>query len=113
MKTNRFLFIALLTSVIPLAGKAASFDCNKARLADEHAICNTRHLSDLDVEMSTKYHFLRGLFGMGAASELMDVQSEWLEKRLLCESDVACLTSLYQHRIKQLDQLYEKIDKPI
>ncbi|HIF6691408.1 TPA: hypothetical protein ACX37Y_005148, partial [Serratia marcescens] len=57
------LFTALAA---PLAAQAASFDCAKAAGSDERAICANRTLNDLDVQMATKYQFLRGLFAMGA-----------------------------------------------
>ncbi len=54
---------ALLT---PLSVNAASFDCQKAQAADEKAICAHLTLNDKDVEMHTKYQFLKGLFAMGS-----------------------------------------------
>lgn len=49
----------------PIAGYSASFDCQKATQADEKAICANRSLNDMDVEMATKYVFLRGFFQWG------------------------------------------------
>lgn len=58
---------ALLT---PLSVNAASFDCQKAQAADEKAICAHLTLNDKDVEMHTKYQFLKGLFAMGSRGAL-------------------------------------------
>ncbi|MDX7999401.1 DUF1311 domain-containing protein [Xenorhabdus sp. Reich] len=92
---------------------AASFDCAKAKTADEKAICSNQKLNDLDVEMSVKYHFLRGLFAMGVSGEMYDNQTAWLKQRQKCKRDTACLMQSYHQRIKQLDTLYNSIDKPI
>lgn len=60
---------------------AASFDCNQAHLPDEKAVRASRQLSDMDVEVSVKYHFLHGLYAMGAAGDLQDAQEAWLIRR--------------------------------
>lgn len=80
---------ALLT---PLSVNAASFDCQKAQAADEKAICAHLTLNDKDVEMHTKYQFLKGLFAMGSRGALQDAQQSWLKQRQQCKADVTCLT---------------------
>ncbi|SFO08525.1 lysozyme inhibitor LprI family protein [Xenorhabdus japonica] len=92
---------------------AASFDCTKAKTPDEKAICSNLKLNDLDVEMSVKYHFLRGLFAMGVSGEIYDSQTAWLKQRQKCKGDTACLLQSYRTRINQLDKLYDLIEKPI
>lgn len=92
---------------------AASFDCRQAELPDEKAICADRHLSDLDVEMAVKFHFLKGLMAMGKSGEMSDSQQVWLKRRQLCKGDVGCLNRQYQQRIAELDALYAGIDKPL
>ncbi|PHM44761.1 periplasmic protein [Xenorhabdus mauleonii] len=92
---------------------AASFDCAKAKAPDEKAICANKKLNDLDVEMSVKYNFLRGLFAMGVSGEMYDNQTAWLKQRQKCKGDTACLMQSYHQRINQLDTLYNSIDKPI
>lgn len=105
---------ALLT---PLSVKAASFDCQKAQAADEKAICAHLTLNDKDVEMHTKYQFLKGLFAMGSRDALQDAQQDaqqsWLKQRQQCKADVTCLTKAYNERLKQLDAIYDHIDKPL
>lgn len=66
-RTMFCVFIGLLGS---LPAMAASFDCSHAIYPDEKAICSSLPLNDMDVELSVKYHFLRGLLAMGAAREL-------------------------------------------
>ncbi|EAO4571443.1 DUF1311 domain-containing protein [Salmonella enterica] len=101
---------ALLT---PLLVNAASFDCQKAKAVDEKTICAHLALNDKDVEMHTKYQFLKGLFAMGSRGALQDAQRSWLKQRQQCKTDAACLTKAYNERLKQLDALYDHIDKPL
>ena len=61
--------IAALTSG---SAFAASFDCNRARLPDEKAVCASRQLSELDVEMSVRYQMLTGLVAMGTRGDMQD-----------------------------------------
>ncbi len=104
------LTLALLS---PLAATAASFDCQKAKAADEKAICAHLSLNDKDVEMSTKYQFLKGLFAMGGRGAIQDAQQSWLKKRRQCGGDVTCLTKAYDRRLQQLDAMYDNINKPL
>ncbi|WP_237385734.1 lysozyme inhibitor LprI family protein [Xenorhabdus sp. Sc-CR9] len=105
-----FFFLLIILSPLSFA---ASFDCAKAKTPDEKAICSSPKLNDLDVEMSVKYHFLRGLFAMGVSGEMYDNQTTWLKQRQKCKGDTACLMQSYHQRIKQLDTLYNSIEKPI
>lgn len=93
--------------------QAASFDCTKAKAADEKTICAQRQLNDKDVEMSTKYRFLKGLFAMGARGAMQDDQQAWLKQRQACGTNRACLNTRYDERLKQLDITYAHINKPL
>lgn len=104
------LFSSLLSATV---AQAASFDCYKALNPDEKAVCASRSLSDKDVEMATKYQFLRGLFAMGTRGEMQDRQQGWLIERRQCGSDVNCLSQSYQTRIAELDDIYQHINKPL
>lgn len=92
---------------------AASFDCRLARSADEKAICASRTLNDMDVEMSVKYKFLHGIYAMGAAGELKESQAQWLAERRRCGSDKPCLREIYRKRLTTLNHLYDAINKPL
>ncbi|CDL86159.1 lysozyme inhibitor LprI family protein [Xenorhabdus cabanillasii] len=106
-------YILLLLYILSSLSFAASFDCAKARASDEKAICTSPKLNDLDVEMSVKYHFLRGLFAMGISGEMYDDQKAWLKQRQQCKANISCLRESYRQRINQLDTLYNSIEKPI
>lgn len=103
----------LLAALAAVRRQAASFDCAKAANRDEQAICANRTLNDLDVQMATKYQFLRGLFAMGARGAMQDSQQARLAKRQRCGGDTACLLQSYRTRIAELDDIYQRIDKPL
>ncbi|EFE94043.1 lysozyme inhibitor LprI family protein [Serratia odorifera] len=104
----------MLSTLLCVAGaQAASFDCRQATATDERAICASRSLSDKDVEMATKYQFLRGLFAMGMRGNMQDDQTRWLAQRNRCGNDVNCLSNSYATRIAELDAIYQHIDKPL
>ncbi|MEG7361319.1 hypothetical protein V5264_16685 [Pseudomonas citronellolis] len=96
-----------------LPAGAASFDCKKARHADEKAICADRQLSELDVQMATTYRLLSGLFAMGMRGNMGDAQLAWLDQRRACGRDKACLKQRYQERLDALQKIYDGIDKPL
>nr|WP_315810432.1 lysozyme inhibitor LprI family protein [Pseudomonas sp. C9-3] len=96
-----------------LSVSAASFDCKKARQADEKAICADRQLSEMDVQVATTYRLLRGLFAMGMRGNLGDSQLAWLEQRRACGANKSCLKQRYQERLDALQKVYDGIEKPI
>jgi len=102
---------ALGFAALPVS--AASFDCKKARQADEKAICADRQLSEMDVQVATTYRLLRGLFAMGMRGNLGDSQLAWLEQRRACGANKACLKQRYQERLDALQKVYDGIEKPI
>ncbi|AOM41865.1 lysozyme inhibitor LprI family protein [Xenorhabdus hominickii] len=107
----KYLFFLLL--ILSPLSFAASFDCARAKAPDEKTICSNLKLNDLDVELSVKYNFLRGLFAMGVSGEIYDSQKAWLKQRQQCKADTSCLIKSYHQRINELDTLYNSIDKPI
>src|ERR1700742_1650338 len=82
---------------------AASFDCNKASAADEITICDSRELSQLDVKMATLYDTVIKLVGMGVRGDMQDQQRAWLRTRADCGHDRACISKLYDSRIRALE----------
>ncbi len=90
------------------SASAASFDCNKARTANEKAICNDRWLNDQDVRMSQLYDIVRRLVPMGSRGAIMDDQSIWLKQRDGCGADRRCIANAYSRRIGQLNAVLEQ-----
>jgi uncharacterized protein len=93
---------------------SASFDCDgQALQPDEKAICDTRSLNDADVKMVTTFDLLSGLMAMGSRGTLQDEQTAWLKKRQECGNDLACLKASYDGRLKQLDETYKHLNRPL
>jgi uncharacterized protein len=88
------------------AACAASFDCARARLPDEKAICASRQLSEMDVEMSVRYQMLTGLVAMGTRGDMQDEQQAWLRSRQACGRDDSCLFAAYRRRSDTLKAEY-------
>lgn len=109
----RTISIAIVLMVLAAPAGAASFDCDRADLApDEKAICEHRDLNDADVKMVTTFELLTGLFAMGNRGHLQDEQIEWLKTRQACGGDAGCLRSAYDARLKQLQAVYDRLEKP-
>jgi uncharacterized protein len=105
---------ATLLSLAPHSAQAASFNCDaKELLPDEKVICEDRSLNDADVKMVTTFELLSGLLAMGARGTLQDEQTAWLKKRQACGPDAACIGAAYQERLKQMDETYKNINRPL
>lgn len=115
MRLNSLAAAVFLISLATAgASHAASFDCEAPALKpDEKTICDVRALNDADVKMVTTFDLLSGLLAMGSRGTMQDKQTEWLKKRQACGADVACLTSSYQDRLKELNEAYKQINRPL
>lgn len=96
-----------ITCLLPVSTFAASFDCQKANLPTEKAICQYRSLNDQDVKMATTFNILTHLLPMGGRDALKDEQRLWLQQRNRCAAKVTCIASQYQQRQTQLDDLLQ------
>ena len=88
---------------------AASFDCAKARKADEKAICANRDLNDQDVRVDQLYGITRHLVPMGGRGAIMDDQRAWLTKRGACGANRACLAKSYDQRLRELNKVMDRV----
>ncbi|MFJ5254476.1 lysozyme inhibitor LprI family protein [Pseudomonas sp. NPDC088414] len=86
---------------------AASFDCAKARTADEKAVCANRTLNDLDVTMGELFSLDKRLLPMGGRDALIGEQQAFLKSRKACGAKGGCLTELYQKRVAALRSIIE------
>ncbi|MBP1844568.1 uncharacterized protein J2046_002827 [Rhizobium petrolearium] len=108
-----FLFATALPT-LPRNASAASFDCDRPDLAaDEKVICDTRALNDDDVKMVTTFELLSGLLAMGSRGAMQDEQVEWLKRRHACGGDADCIRAAYQERLKQFDEVYNNLNRPL
>ncbi|MEJ2817994.1 lysozyme inhibitor LprI family protein [Caulobacter sp. CCG-8] len=110
----RPLVIALaLTFVAPVAApslaRAASFDCQRAKSADEKAVCAYLPLNDKDVRMSVLYEINKHTLAMGGRDALQDQQRQWLTERRRCGANRSCLIRLYDRRLGELEKTTERI----
>ena len=87
----------------------ASFDCARARTADERAVCASRALSEMDIEMAVRFETLAGLVGVGTRGDMGDAQRDFLKARGRCGANNACLTALYHARIATLKNEYQSL----
>lgn len=101
--------LAILAVATPAAlclatpAQAASFDCGRARTADEQAVCRTPSLSALDSEMGGLwYAYSRVPMYMGGTGARRDEAQAFLERRRACGRDRACLANAYRARIAAL-----------
>ena len=84
---RRTCLLAAFVLLAPVAAHAASFDCAKARAADEKAICHHRALEDADVRMATMFELEGHLLAMGGRGALQDAQIAWLKQRRRCGAE--------------------------
>lgn len=99
------LSLAAFAGTCFLAGPAAaaSFDCGRARAADEVTVCRTPSLSALDSEMGGLwYAYSRVPMLMGGNGNRGDAARAFLARRRACGADAGCLTRLYRARIRDL-----------
>jgi uncharacterized protein len=104
----RWTLLAMVT-LSSASAVAASFDCGRARLPDEKAVCASRQLSEMDVEMSVRYQMLTGLVAMGTRGDMQDEQQAWLKSRKACGGNQSCLLNAYRRRIGTLKDDYARL----
>ncbi len=69
---------------------------------DEHAVCENSVLSDLDNVLRQAYDLALQKASESGRSAIAVEQRTWLSERRACQVDVACLTTTYSSRIRQL-----------
>jgi uncharacterized protein len=91
--------------LLPSPAHAASFDCARARAADEATVCRDARLSALDSEMGGLwYAYSRVPMLMGGNGNRGDAARAFLDRRRACGRNVGCLTAAYRARIAELRQ---------
>ena len=91
------------------AAHAASFDCARARAADERAVCANRTLNDQDVRMALLYQLTQHLVPMGTRDNEKGAQYAFLASRHACGSRVACIADLYRRRIADFQSIMDRV----
>jgi uncharacterized protein len=93
------IIVAASTVLAKDTSAGPSFDCAKAKQADEKAICRSAALSRLDMRMSTLFAEIQSCTPMGGKSVNNDEQYRWLKQRAQCGANRSCLQERYQTRI--------------
>lgn len=106
---RRLIPFLVLAAAAATPAAAASFDCNKARTADERVICANRALNDQDVRVDQLYAITRHLVPMGGRGAIMDDQRAWLKSRHACGANQACLARSYDRRLAELNRVMERV----
>jgi uncharacterized protein YecT (DUF1311 family) len=81
---------------------APKFDCASSSGADEQTICQNSELTVLDRELNAVYTAVRGRLDKDKQKALAADENVWLEQRAVCKTDVACIRTAYQKRLKVL-----------
>jgi uncharacterized protein len=112
-KTLLALSVPLLLCTL---AHAASFDCTKAKTAQEKAICGTPALGTADDQMAAAYGAWLAAAQPGWADGIRDNQLAWLRWRdANCPASdtddpiATCLGSVYKARIAELQQMVQHI----
>jgi uncharacterized protein len=95
---------------------AVSFDCAKAKTAQEKAICASPQLSAADDQIAAAYKVWLAAAPQGWADAIRDNQLAWLRTRDgSCPSGntnnpiASCLSDLYKLRINELQQMVQHV----
>jgi uncharacterized protein len=101
----RLVVLAGILATVASGAHAASYNCARAKQPDEIAICDSRSLSELDVQMATLYGVRMSIpMLMGSKGAAQDEQRQFLSDRATCGGDATCLATAYTERIDALRQ---------
>jgi len=89
---------------------AASFDCSKASIAAERAICNNTNLSQLDARTAGMYFTILGSdLPVSTLAKVKGYQRQFLDTRNACGSNVNCLVDAYTSQMMYLKNVRSEI----
>lgn len=103
---SKYVNVSCNEAATNAGGSAPSFDCNKASLPDEFAICQSPQLAELDNTMAAGYKFLKATKGKAFAEEL---GRPFLKLRMACQGDTECIS---QRQIEAI-QAYNMAGAPV
>lgn len=84
-------------SGLPALAQSPSFDCGRARLPDEIAICRTPELAELDNVIAAAYAYLRSSRGLAYADQF---GIPFWRLRQACQYDTGCIRQIQIQAIK-------------
>lgn len=106
------IITSLLLLYFPVLA-VAGLDYNQVITMDEKTICTKQRLNELDVEMTVKYNWLKGLYGDKRKVDFANEQLIWIEQRAICKDNIKCLEKHYLKRIDELNRIYDGLPKPL
>jgi uncharacterized protein len=81
---------------LPPSVQAASFDCGRASLPAEKAICGNANLSSLDESTAGMYFLILGSGAPAATiARMKQAQSRFIARRNACAAKIGCLVDAY------------------
>jgi uncharacterized protein len=101
--------LVILSVLVTSSAFAASFDCKQTIRPDERAICSSRQLREMDVELTVRHEMLIGLVAMGTRGNMEDEQHDWMVSRAKCRSSQSCLRRSYEGRLRILEKEYQQL----
>jgi uncharacterized protein YecT (DUF1311 family) len=98
--------ILILRKIDEHAKVDASFDCSKATVSAERAICSSYQLGALDISIHNAYVRLQRQIksGGGSVSDISKNQRTWITQRDACENESKCLNSVMMDRLQWLGE---------
>ena len=81
-----------------------SFNCDRARTADELAICGNGALAAKDRQLAAVYASVRQNLDPAAQQQLSAAQKVWVALRGQCGASVGCIAGVYDRRIQELSR---------
>jgi|HubBroStandDraft_6_1064221.scaffolds.fasta_scaffold34660_6 uncharacterized protein len=86
------------------AASGQSFDCRKARSADEMTICQESGLAQLDQQLASLKRQRKEKHHKAERDEADDNETPFLNARRRCGENHACIEQSYRNRIRELSQ---------
>ena len=105
---KRLILAAAVAGLSSSCAMAQSFDCSGRLAVDEQAICDSRALSRLDVELSDVYEDVLAKAPEHDRVRIRDEQRDWIGTRSACRERGSCLSRLYRDRISELEDKNER-----
>jgi uncharacterized protein len=106
---SRIILIALIAAMAAGPAGAASFDCKKAKLPAEIAVCSDPTLSSQDEELARQYLPLVKSAPAAPAKEIKAEQKAWLAERNACGADKQCIMGSYRERLQRFGEWRDQL----
>ena len=106
---SRIILLALIAVMMAGPATAASFDCKKAKLPAEIAVCSDPTLSSQDEELAREYVPLVKSSPADLAKAIKTEQKAWLSARNACGSDMQCIMGSYRMRLQRFGEWRDQL----